>query len=173
MQKSDTDSSITRRSFFARMTGLIAAIIGMGMGIPLLTFAIKPAMRKKNILWADAGALSDLTLGVPKDLSYLATSMDGWLKTSSMQSVWAELLPDGSVRVFSPACPHLGCAFHWDSAAKEFKCPCHGSVYAYDGKVLSGPAPRPLDILPSKIESGRILVKFIRFQAGLSRKVPI
>jgi menaquinol-cytochrome c reductase iron-sulfur subunit len=172
-QRAGADRSVTRRNFFARMTGLIAGVLGLGMGIPLLTFAIKPTLRHKKVAWADAGSVAVLTPGTPKDLSYEATSMDGWMKTSSMKSVWGELLPNGSVRVFSPNCPHLGCAYHWAAAAKEFQCPCHGSVFAYDGKVLAGPAPRPLDTLPSKIEDGRILVQFIRYQAGLPKKVPV
>ncbi len=167
------ESSGTRRSFFVRMTGLIAAIIGAGMGIPLLTYAIKPAFRRKELLWADAGPVSALTPGVPTDLSYVATSMDGWLKTSTMKAVWAELLPDGSVRVFSPTCPHLGCSVHWDSTKTKFLCPCHGSVFSFDGKVTAGPAPRGLDTLPSKVENGRVMVMFEEYRAGQSKKIPV
>lgn len=169
----ENGASVTRRGFFARMTGLIIGVLGAGYCIPLLTFAIRPALKKKEIRWADAGSLSELTVGAPKDLSYVTTQTDGWMKTSGMKSVWGTLLPDGSVRVFSPACPHLGCAYHWDSGAKEFKCPCHGSVFALDGTVLGGPAPRPLDTLPSKIENGRVMVKFEAFQEGSSKKVQV
>lgn len=171
--EASTDSRMTRRTLFARLTGLIVAILGAGMGVPLLTAAIRPTLRKKDVRWADAGSLSELTPGAPTDLPYVATSMNGWMKESSMQSVWAELLPEGSVRVFSPACPHLGCAYHWDSTAKCFQCPCHGSVFAFDGTVLAGPAPRPLDTLPVKIENGQIMVQFIRYRVGLANKVPI
>jgi nitrite reductase/ring-hydroxylating ferredoxin subunit len=34
------------------------------------------------------------------------------------------------------------------------QCPCHGSVYAADGRVLSGPAPRSLDTLPMQVQGG-------------------
>ena len=165
--------SVTRRGFFARMTGLISAVIGVGLGVPLLTFAIKPALRKKDILWADAGPVSGLSVGVPTELSYVATSMDGWMKTSTMKAVWGILQQDGSVVVFSPQCTHLGCAVHWDSMEKTFKCPCHGSVFDINGKITGGPAPRPLDTLPYKIENGRLMVKFEEYRAGISKKVPV
>ena len=46
--------------------------------------------------------------------------------------------------VASAVCTHLGCTVAHFSSDGKFHCPCHGSVFAADGKVLHGPAPRPL-----------------------------
>ncbi len=45
-------------------------------------------------------------------------------------------------------CVHLGCTVPWVSGQSQFVCPCHGSIYAYDGSRISGPAPRALDAMP-------------------------
>jgi len=45
-------------------------------------------------------------------------------------------------------CVHLGCTVPWIAGRKRFVCPCHGSVYLYDGQRESGPAPRSLDLFP-------------------------
>ena len=37
-------------------------------------------------------------------------------------------------------CPHLGCALKWNSAEHSWDCPCHGSRFNNDGKVLENPA---------------------------------
>ncbi|MDR4471330.1 MAG: ubiquinol-cytochrome c reductase iron-sulfur subunit [Nitrospira sp.] len=71
---------------------------------------------------------------------------------------------------FSPICTHLGCGHRWDDVEKKFLCPCHGSVFDVNGIVLGGPALRPLDVLPSKVEGGRLLVMYKDLNQG-SRKV--
>lgn len=37
-------------------------------------------------------------------------------------------------------CPHLGCALKWNSAEHSWDCPCHGSRFDEDGKLLDNPA---------------------------------
>lgn len=41
-------------------------------------------------------------------------------------------------------CTHLGCVVPWDKAKNKFCCPCHGSQYDENGKVVRGPAPLSL-----------------------------
>jgi cytochrome b6-f complex iron-sulfur subunit len=38
-------------------------------------------------------------------------------------------------------CTHLGCVVPWNAAENKFLCPCHGSQYNNQGKVVRGPAP--------------------------------
>jgi Rieske Fe-S protein len=67
---------------------------------------------------------------------------------------------DGIV-AFSAICTHAGCAVTgWQPAAGHLLCPCHGSVYdpAAGGRVVAGPAPRPLPALPLRIEQGALTV---------------
>jgi cytochrome b6-f complex iron-sulfur subunit len=42
----------------------------------------------------------------------------------------------------SSVCTHLGC--NVKRAATGFECPCHGSRFDENGRVVQGPAPSPL-----------------------------
>ncbi|HSK39289.1 MAG TPA: FAD-dependent oxidoreductase, partial [Arenibaculum sp.] len=50
----------------------------------------------------------------------------------------------GALHTVSAACTHLGCTVAWNDAARSWECPCHGSVFGPDGRVLKGPAVRDL-----------------------------
>ena len=51
---------------------------------------------------------------------------------------------DGTVRSVSAACSHMGCLVAWNSNERSWDCPCHGSRFGMDGRVLHGPAVAPL-----------------------------
>ena len=44
-----------------------------------------------------------------------------------------------------PRCSHLGCALQWNPREHSWDCPCHGSRFDADGKVLEAPAVENLD----------------------------
>ncbi len=44
------------------------------------------------------------------------------------------------VKPTSPRCPHLGCALNWNKFEHSWDCPCHGSRFDADGKLIDNPA---------------------------------
>ena len=40
----------------------------------------------------------------------------------------------------SPRCPHMGCALKWNPQEHSWDCPCHGSRFTGEGKLLDNPA---------------------------------
>ena len=44
------------------------------------------------------------------------------------------------LRPTAPRCPHLGCALQWNQQERSWDCPCHGSRFAENGRLLDNPA---------------------------------
>jgi cytochrome b6-f complex iron-sulfur subunit len=58
----------------------------------------------------------------------------------------------------SRVCTHLGCLVEYNRAKQQLVCPCHAGVYDLDGGVVSGPPPKPLKLVPLKIEGDSIIL---------------
>ncbi|HUN29519.1 MAG TPA: ubiquinol-cytochrome c reductase iron-sulfur subunit [Alphaproteobacteria bacterium] len=75
--------------------------------------------------------------------------------------------------ILSPICPHLGCRPVWNDQATRFQCPCHGSQFNFDGEHVAGPAPRGMDPLPLREQSGVAEIMWIRYESGVPNRVII
>ena len=51
----------------------------------------------------------------------------------------------GDLHAVSPVCTHMGCLVEWEGDDRVWSCPCHGSGFDPDGRVLNGPAKKPLE----------------------------
>ncbi len=63
------------------------------------------------------------------------------------------------LRAISTVCPHLGCRVRWEPQNTRFFCPCHNGVFDAEGKVVSGPPPRPLDRYEVEVVDGSVYLK--------------
>ena len=163
----DNQSGANRRGFFEHAIHGLGALITAALGLPAAAYLLMPPKSKKKEAWIEAGNISLIDAKVPEEVVFRRTRVDGWKVTSEKATAWVVKVSDQQVVALAPQCTHLGCAYHWDDKNQNFLCPCHTSVFAKDGKVLSGPAPRALDRYQSKVENGKIYLGEIVASEGV------
>jgi len=94
----------------------------------------------------------------PEEVVFRRSRVDGWRVLNEKTTAWVVRTDQNNVIAYAPSCTHLGCAYHWDDPSKTFVCPCHTSAFSLDGKVLTGPAPRPLDRFVTRVDNGKLLI---------------
>jgi menaquinol-cytochrome c reductase iron-sulfur subunit len=166
------DFSDARRRFLKLAIGALTAVSGFVLGLPL----IRTIYRSAPVTaagWSAAAKLAALPFGRPASINFQTQSEDAYIRGDTVHSVWVIRHAENDLTVFSPVCTHLGCYYAWNQQAGRFECPCHGSVFSMDGKVLGGPAPRPLDTLPHKVENGTLYVRWETFKSGTAKKIVV
>lgn len=163
----------------ARRTVTLAVIVGgcaiaAATVIPAAAFVSAPIGSKGAAgRWVRTLRLDQLAEGEPKRVAIVDDRRDAWTLERGVElgSVWLVRFGD-KVSAFSAVCPHLGCSVNVaPGAGAGFSCPCHTSAFAADGKRTSGPSPRDMDALATRIEDGFVAVDFRRFRIGIPEKV--
>jgi menaquinol-cytochrome c reductase iron-sulfur subunit len=149
--------SPTRRAFHLAAIYIMGGVMAVAMAIPALVYLLIPP-RQREQGWIDAGDIGQITQGEPVELTFQESRLDGWRLQTEKKTAWVVKTPSNKIVAFGPQCTHLGCAYHWEPGSSQFVCPCHTSVFSIDGKVVAGPAPRPLDQYQTKIENGRLRI---------------
>lgn len=66
--------------------------------------------------------------------------------------------PDGEYRAMSDICTHMGCALRYLPTMQQVWCSCHSGFFDLEGRVVSGPPPRPLERYLVQVRGSEIIV---------------
>jgi Rieske Fe-S protein len=163
----------TRRRFIVVIMAIAASLLGLILGIPFIRSVIGAGTAARKDKWVKLADLQAIPVGEPVRLNFIRDEQDAFIKQTALHSVWIVRQSQAEITAYSPICPHAGCYYNWSAQLRRFACPCHASVFEINGMVVSGPAPRPLDTLPVKIEDGSLFLTWKRFMAGVADKAEI
>ncbi len=132
---------VTRRSFLS-LSALVSFLAAMGTSLAGVLRLPKPTV--------EPGPVRRYKVGHPEQFPVGA-------ETLFAEENFVVRRDAAGVYAIATACTHLGCAVARTS--EGFTCPCHGSKFAANGRVLAGPAPRPLPWLEiSRAADGQLVV---------------
>jgi len=174
------EAEIGRRRFLAYIGTAIAGFLAAVLAVPVLGSFISPALaRKTQAPWAKLGPVDAFVPGQPRAVPFYLVRKDGWVETREPKVVWVVRREGEEFSCFNARCTHLGCIVDWNDSGMagkmgwNFYSPCHGGVFDIEGRVITGPPPRPLDALNYKVEKGELWVDYQDFRLGIPEKVPL
>ncbi len=135
----------SRRDFIANIFLSTGTVLGLGSLAYLFLEYLYPVVPPIKLVEVPAGKPDD----IPPDGVRLVQLPEGPVMLEKGEN---------KVRAFSAICTHLGCTIQWHPEKRQFICPCHQGIYDFNGNVLSGPPPRPLEKLPVKLRDGQVFV---------------
>lgn len=105
---------------------------------------LKPIASAKNLITENVDVLKEFFSGLLKNQriefwSELAPG-EGKIVEWEGESIAVYRADNRELYAVDPVCPHMGCKVKWNSTEKSWDCPCHGSRFACDGTLLTGPA---------------------------------
>lgn len=135
----------SRRAFIQKFGILGTFLMSMGVFARNVFLYILPERKKKTYHKYLVTKNDDMAVGKAQAISI------------SGKPVFVVRLEEG-YRVYSGICSHLGCIVKWEPNKDRFYCPCHQGVFGKDGKVVSGPPPKPLEEYRVKEEGNLVFI---------------
>jgi cytochrome b6-f complex iron-sulfur subunit len=146
--------SMGRRQFMNLVLGGSAAVTALGAIYPVAAYFVPPSsggagggVSAKDALGKDILASAflanhqagdrELAQGLKGDPTYIVVTDNKEIESYGLNAV----------------CTHLGCVVPWNAAENKFICPCHGSQYNNEGKVVRGPAPLSLALAHTSVDN--------------------
>ena len=184
--QADEEEQVERRGFIARVTMALGGLLGAALSAGPIGMLIHPLIARQPEgdagEWSAVGAAARFAVGdAPKRMVLKEDRQDAWLRQPGVPvgSILVQRATESEFRVFSAVCPHLGCAVGYQEKTQSYLCPCHTSAFTLSGGLLPhadgspNPAPRGLDALEWRVQSGQLQVKWVSYKTGIPERVAI
>ncbi|MGH2961570.1 MAG: ubiquinol-cytochrome c reductase iron-sulfur subunit [Solirubrobacterales bacterium] len=150
---------MTRRTVFALAGQAAGGVAVAAVALPVVGFAVAPIFDRPEETWEGVGSTDDFTEDTYRQavITIVQGVGDSGKTTVYIRRGSTDLgeSPNEFIAM-STRCAHLGCPVRFVEAAGNFICPCHGGVYDFEGRVIGGPPPRPLDRFQTRVRGGEL-----------------
>ena len=135
-----------RRNFVGWILGggFVASIVSFLY--PASKFMLPPAIPEASTNEVTAGKVQDLKPNSGKIVKF------------GSRPALLVRVNDTEWRAFSAICTHLNCTVQYQDSTQQIWCACHNGFYDMNGKVVSGPPPRPLEEYAVHVRGDEIVI---------------
>jgi Rieske Fe-S protein len=113
---------------------------------PVIRYMNPPAIPEATVNEANVGKVADFAVNSGKVVRFGSKPV---LVVRRGEDEW---------RAFSAVCTHLNCTVQYEQARHQIWCACHNGFYDLNGKVISGPPPRPLEAYQVRVRGEEVVV---------------
>jgi Rieske Fe-S protein len=132
---------------------LVSWLLGGGVAASLASF-LYPVARFLNPPKITEASVNEVSAGKVQDLK---TNSGKIIKFGSIPALLVRVT-DTDWKAFSAVCTHLNCTVQYRESQREIWCACHNGVYDLNGRVTSGPPPKPLEELVVKLRGDEVVL---------------
>jgi len=119
---------------------LLRWLLGGGFTASVLSF-LYPAVKFMNPPTVPEASTNEVSAGKVQSLKPNSGKI---VKFGSRPALLIRV-SDTEWRAYSAICTHLNCTVQFQDSTRQIWCACHNGFYDLNGKVVSGPPPRPLE----------------------------
>jgi len=118
---------------------------------PVLQFVMPPEIPEAAVAEVAAGKVPDMKPNSGKIVKFGSLPV---ILVRVNETEW---------KAFTAVCTHLNCTVQYKEEGQQIWCACHNGLYDLNGKVVSGPPPKPLEEFRVRLRGEDV---FITRQAG-------
>jgi cytochrome b6-f complex iron-sulfur subunit len=136
----------TREDFLNYIIGISVAVLAVSVLFPMLKYITPPEIADMDISQVIAAKVGELAPNSAKIFRF-GNKPAILINTSG-----------GTLKAFSAVCTHLNCTVQYSKESKNIWCACHNGKFDLNGKVISGPPPKPLEEFKVNVVGENIIV---------------
>ena len=140
------NKKFTRRELLNYAVSISGAALAGSIIFPILKYIVPPKGADVDISQVTAAKAGELPINSAKIFRF-----------GNKPAILVNT-PQGKLKAFSAVCTHLNCTVQYSQEASYIWCACHNGHFDLNGKVISGPPPRPLEEYKVNVAGQDIIV---------------
>ncbi len=127
------NKEFTRKEFLSYIISISGATLAGSILFPILKYITPPKGTDVDVSQVIAAKVGELSINSAKIFRF-----------GNKPAILVNT-PQGVFKAFTAVCTHLNCTVQYLNEASYIWCACHNGKFDLNGKVISGPPPRPLE----------------------------